>query len=142
MQEDNKKENELKKEYLKSYGDAVRAEQVIEDEIQQLRLERMLPSYVQEFMAKEKDGRETMAEYVGKVDELLDELKKSLYVRIDLRKEIIRKIETISDETEKIVLRYRYIQLLKWEEIAMKMSYSWKQIHRIHDSALMHFRMT
>lgn len=141
MQEDKKKETELKKEYLKSYGDAVRAEQVIEDEIQQLRVDRMFPSYLQDGMAR-GDKNEIFSGYIAKVDELLDELKESLYIRIDLRKEIIRKIESMSEETEKIVLRYRYIQLLKWEEIAIRMSYSWKQIHRIHGSALNHFMMT
>ena len=62
--------------------------------------------------------------------------------RIDLRKEIVHKIEEMGDETEKLVLRYRYIHLLKWEEIALRMDYSWKQIHRIHGKALSDFKVT
>lgn len=34
------------------------------------------------------------------------------------------------------LLRYRYIDGLKWEEICVKMNYSWRQMHRLHAQAL------
>lgn len=37
---------------------------------------------------------------------------------------------------DRTLLRYRYIDGLTWEEICVRMSYSWKQIHRIHGRAL------
>ena len=39
-------------------------------------------------------------------------------------------------EREKLLMRLRYIDNLKWEEIALKMDYTWQHMHRIHAKAL------
>ena len=39
-------------------------------------------------------------------------------------------------EREKLLMRLRYIDNLKWEEIALKMNYTWQHMHRIHAKAL------
>ena len=44
-------------------------------------------------------------------------------------------IETL-DPTARMLLRYRYMDGLKWEEVCVKMNYSWMQTHRIHANAL------
>lgn len=41
---------------------------------------------------------------------------------------------------ERMLLRYRYIDHRKWEEICVLMNYSWKQIHQIHNLALEQIR--
>lgn len=33
---------------------------------------------------------------------------------------------------ERLIARYRYIDGLQWENICVKISYSWRQTHRIH----------
>ena len=38
--------------------------------------------------------------------------------------------------TERVLLRLRYIHGLSWEEVCVDMSYSWRQVHRIHAKAL------
>lgn len=40
------------------------------------------------------------------------------------------------DEKEKLLMRYRYINGLKWETICYKMDYKWRHIHNIHSSIL------
>lgn len=40
--------------------------------------------------------------------------------------------------SERMVIRYRYFDCRRWEDICVRMSYSWPQIHRIHASALRH----
>lgn len=40
------------------------------------------------------------------------------------------------DETHRLLLRYRYIEGLKWEEVCVKMGYSWTQTHEHHSRAL------
>lgn len=137
---DQKTENEKKKEYLKSYRDAVIAETQIKEEIDQLRMDKMFPSLVQDGMPH-GSGASDLSAYAAKLDELLGELEEQMNERIQLRREIVRKIECMESETEKAVLRYRYIHMLKWEEIAVKMSYAWQHIHRIHGKALSHFEM-
>ena len=40
-------------------------------------------------------------------------------------------------EREAYLIRLRYLELKRWEEICVEMNYSWKHIHRIHSDALM-----
>ena len=114
--EQKKTENETKKEYLQSYRDAMIAETKIKEEIDQLRMDKMFPGLVQDGMPHGSGGSDLSA-YAAKLDELLNDLKDQMDKRIQLRREIIKKIEAMDNETEKAVLRYRYIHMLKWEEI-------------------------
>ena len=41
-----------------------------------------------------------------------------------------------------LIKRLRYLRGYTWEQICVKMEYSWKQIHRIHGKALKNFKMT
>ena len=134
-------ENEEKKEYLKRYHAAVLAEKEIQEEIDQLRMDKMFPGMIQDGMPHGSSCGDLPA-YAVQLEELMDNLKAQMEQRIRLRKEITQKIEEMPDETEKTVLRLRYIRWLKWEQIAGRMGYSWKQIHRIHGKALADFKMT
>ena len=136
-----KTENEKKKEYLWRYQNAKRKEAEINEEIRQLRIDKMVPSLVQDGMPHGSGGGD-LSGYAARLDELMSELYTQMERRIEIRLEISRKIEEMQDETESLLLRYRYIQGLKWEDIAVKMEYSWKQIHRIHGKALNNFKMT
>lgn len=40
------------------------------------------------------------------------------------------------DPRERTLLRLHYTQGLTWEDVCHVMSYSWRQVHRIHDKAL------
>ena len=44
------------------------------------------------------------------------------------------------DPTARMLLRYRYLDGLKWEEVCVRMNYSWMQTHRIHANALNQLR--
>ena len=46
--------------------------------------------------------------------------------------------ETIAElnETERLLFRCRYIDGMTWEEVAVAISYSWRQMHTIHSRAL------
>jgi RNA polymerase sigma factor (sigma-70 family) len=44
------------------------------------------------------------------------------------------------EPTERKLLRHRYIDGLRWEDICVAMSYSWRQIHRLHSAALQKLR--
>mgnify|MGYP004510728307 CR=1 FL=1 len=136
-----REENEKKKEYLKRYHVAVLAEKEIQEEIDQLRMDKMFPGMIQDGMPHGSSSGDLSA-YAAQLDELLVELKDQMEKRIRIRREITRKIESMQDETEKTVLRLRYIHWMKWERIAERMGYSWKQIHRIHGMALTNFKMT
>lgn len=139
MQQDGtKKDNEAKKEYLKSYGDAVRAEKAIEDEIQQLRLDKMCPSVVMDGMPHAHNQTD-LSTYAAKIDALMFDLKCKLEDKIELRREINRRINSMQCESEKTILWMRYIKGMKWGEIAKEMHYREKSVLKIHGKALINF---
>lgn len=52
---------------------------------------------------------------------------------------IEKAIEPLS-ATYRMLLRYRYIDGLKWEDVCDKMNYSWRQTHYLHGRALQELR--
>lgn len=75
---------------------------------------------------------------VNRINKVIEEEKKleNLY---DFMSDLSKKIDKIEDVVERALLRYRYFLGLTWEEIADKMGYSLRQVHRIHKSALENF---
>ena len=134
-------ENEQKKEYLKSYRRAIKREQDILDEIQRLRLDKMFPSVINDGMPH-GSSHSDLSDYVAILDEQIELLKEERLEKVRCYQKIERQIRQMENEDEQEVLRLRYILGLKWEEVAVKMGYSWKQTHRIHSSALQNFKMT
>ena len=135
-----KEENEKKKEYLKRYHVAELAEKEIQEEIDDLRMNKMFPALLQDGMPHGSSCMD-LSEYAAQLDELLTELKDQMEQRIRIRREITQRIEAMQDETEKTVLRLRYIHWLQWEQIAERMGYGWTQVHRILGRALTNLKM-
>ena len=133
-----KEENEKKKEYLRRYHAAELAEREIREEIDDLRINKMFPALIQDGMPHGSSCMD-LSEYAAQLDELLTELKDQMEQRIRIRREITQRIEAMQDETEKTVLRLRYIHWLRWEQIAERMGYSLRNITKIHGKALAHF---
>lgn len=138
---DIKAENEKKKEYLWGYQREKQKLKRLDEELAELRLSKMCPSVNQDGMPH-ASGSSDLSGYMVQVDKLERKIQKARYKRIRKFKEICDRIERLEDENEKDVLMYRYIKGLKWEDIAVKMGYSWKQIHRFHSNALENFKMT
>jgi DNA-directed RNA polymerase specialized sigma subunit len=67
---------------------------------------------------------ELQSKYEAKIAEMTAEML--------LIEEAIEKL----DPTARMLLRYRYIEGLKWEEVCVRINYSWMQTHRIHAHAL------
>lgn len=135
-----KEENEKKKEYLRRYHAAVLAEKAIQQEIDELRMDKMYPMLIQDGMPHGSSCGD-LSEYAAQLDGLLADLKEQMEKRISIRREITQKIEQMQDETEKTVLRLRYIHWLRWEQIAERMGYSLRNITKIHGKALAHFEI-
>lgn len=135
-----KEENEKKKEYLRRYHAAELAEREIREEIDDLRMNKMFPTLIQDGMPHGSSCGDLSA-YAVQLDELLIELKDQMEQRIRIRREITQKIEEMQDETEKTVLRMYYINGLKWKEIADRMGYDIRNVTRVHGRALQHFKI-
>lgn len=133
-------ENEIKKEYLRSYGKAVRQMERSELKIREMRLNKMYPSVINDGMPH-ASSQSDLSDYAALLDQEEKRYMKYRYQRVKKCKEITDRIERLSDEDEKDVLIYRYIKLMKWEDICVKMGFSWKWVHKIHGRALNHFKI-
>lgn len=83
--------------------------------------------------------RNTEPAFVRAIEKIID-LERIIDAEIDrfvdLKKEIRCVINQVEDNSQKLVLKLRYIQFLKWESVAVEMDLSLKQVHRIHNDAL------
>ena len=131
MEQEVKTENEQKKEYLRSYKDHVRRVNRISEEIKELR-EMMMST-----KAINYDG---MPHGSGGQGDLSGEVAR-IQGWIMTYQDIARRIKKLRSRNEDDVLFYRYIKGMEWYEIAETMSYSERQIHRIHGKALAHFQL-
>ena len=141
MEQAARTENEQKKEYLRQYLKAKHTQEMLEQEIDELRIDRMMPGSPAQDGMPHGSGGGDLSGYAARLDELDRKLRAQMYKKIQLRAEITEKIDTMPDETESLLLRLRYIHGLKWEEVAVKMDYSWRAVHKIHSKALEHFKI-
>lgn len=128
---------EQKKEYLKGYEKAVRKAERSEIKIKELRLNKIFPSALNDGMPHAKNQSD-LSGYAALLDEEERHYQECRYQQLERCKEIIARIEQLSDENEKDVLIHRYIELMKWEDIAVRMGFSYKWVHKIHNKALNH----
>lgn len=133
-------ENEKKKEYLRGYERAVRQMERSELRIREIRLNKLCPSVIIDDMPH-VSGKNDLSNYVAVLDSEERKYMKARYQRIKLCREISDKIERLKSEDEKDILMYRYIKLLKWEDICVKLNLSWQHTHRVHGRALENFNM-
>lgn len=73
--------------------------------------------------------------------ELEQKLNEELCMLSALRVQIRDVIDTVKNPNERLVLSYRYMQEMKWEQIAQEMSADAKTIRRWHGDALSHVVM-
>ena len=132
--------NERKKAYLRSYGVHVRRIKRIEAEIPEIRAMKMCPSLNNDGVPH-GSSQSDLSEFASHLDEMERELREERYKRIVAYKEIIRRINCLKSKNENDVLFYRYIKGLDWWEVAEKMQYSERQVHRLHGKALVHFKI-
>ena len=75
----------------------------------------------------------------AKICEKEQELDEITDLYIDKKSIIISQIDQIDDETHYEILFSRYVERKTFEKIADEMSYSWRQIIRLHGIALKEF---
>lgn len=83
----------------------------------------------------------TYTRQVAKVIELEDKLKDDILKLHQLKIEISQAIDDVDDVNCSLVLSKRYILMKTWEQIAEEMTYSVSQVQRIHEKALIIFKV-
>jgi hypothetical protein len=130
------------KEYLLRYKWAKREAQDIELRITQLRLRYGAPSAINYSDMPKAHGSSDLSDYMVQLERLTDYLFEKYQKCIGIETDIYMRLDEMTDQTEREVLRYRYIDGLTWEQIGERMSYSRRNITRIHGRALQHFPLS
>lgn len=137
-----KKENEKKKEYLWSYKRIREKAERAGLDVNEYRLSKICPSVVQDGMPKAAGDNKDLSDYAAKLDELENTYMDLKNEELDIRMDIRKKIEKLSDPNEVKVLDLRYLQLYEdWEDIYKKMGLSKSRVHKIHSNALIHLKI-
>ena len=76
-----------------------------------------------------------LSEIVCKIVEVQNEINRQLEKSYECTAKIEKAIETLPPR-EALLIRLRYLDQKRWEEICVEMNYSWRQIHYIHAEAL------
>lgn len=127
------------KQYLRQ---AYRLNELINSHIKELEQLRLISTSVSstDFSKERVQGGQLpgnkIVNIIGKIVDLERQINAEIDSFIDLKKEIHDVIEAVKNPNERLVLRYRYIEFLTWEQVAERMNYSIKQVHRIHSEAL------
>lgn len=79
---------------------------------------------------------------MDKVLEIDAEIKQEIDELQTVRQEIRAALNQLEDESLKLLMEYRYIDGLTWEQIAVKMNYCWRQVCRKHGQALTQITMS
>lgn len=83
----------------------------------------------------------SMADKVARIRDLQIVINKEWDQLLDLRKEARDQIMQLEDGRFRAVLTERYLNNKRWEQIAMDMNYTYRNIIKIHGKALQQFEI-
>lgn len=128
---------EQKKEWLSRYRQARYAEDEIMLEIESLEGQFMMPARPIDGMPKGSGGSD-LSGFAAAYDKLRTKLIAQYERRLEIYHEIVDVIEASTglNETERSILRYRYILCMSWEDIEEQVHMERSWIHRIRNNAV------
>ncbi len=124
----------MTKEQLRQYRYLKKEIILLQEEIQQLRTSLQAVPQL-DGMPHSNFAADRTAGVVAKIVDLEAQLHKTLRDMIDLRGEIEECIEGLPAD-QRLLMRLRYIEGLRWAAVAVEMNYSYKQVCRIHGKVL------
>ncbi len=136
------KENDEKKKYLDRYRRARSSAKELESRLAMLQIDAMVPGQrAADAMPHGSGGDRDLSDYVAKYDEYVTALIRKRQAAQSVMIEVSTAIEALEIEEEKQVLLYRYIHLMRWDEIAEAMHIALRTAFYWHGQALAHFKI-
>lgn len=126
-----------KKEFLSRYLKVLAEEKDIREEI--VYWESKAQKVTASWSAVPSGGKGSDKVQTGaiKVAELRESLMDKINQLAAVRIEIERAIGTVQDDTQRRLLRLRYIKGMTWERIAVEMHYGYQWVCKLHGRALL-----
>ena len=127
------------KQYLRQ---AYRIDQLIRSNKKEIEELRELSTCIsgidtsKEVVQTSKSGDASYVKIIERIDELEKLIKSDIDKLLNLKIEIRNIIDSVPDSEERLLLHYRYLHFMNWEEICESMYVSERTIHRIHGRAL------
>ena len=123
---------EEKVRWLRRYQDSLRRERELAEELLQLhaRACKVTPSLTG-MPGGASDGQ-GLARAVESIVQAQQELQAQINVCGAIRREVVAALEHVTNARDHEILRRRYLLNQKWEQIAVEMYYSYKQVRRRH----------
>jgi len=125
------------KEYLQQ---ALRLDERINSKISQLESLRELAtkctSTITGMPRNPSPSQSPMADAVCKIIDLQDEINRDIDHLVDLKRELVGVIRNVEDVECRLLLELRYLCFKSWEDIAVQMGYTTRNIHYLHKQAL------
>ena len=84
-------------------------------------------------------GDDKISSLVANIVDLQNEITRDIKKLINLKRDVVHKINSLPDASHRMVLTLRYLEFKQWEQIAVEMEYSYQWVHRIHGRALQEF---
>lgn len=84
--------------------------------------------------------KDKMASAVDRIVDLEREIDRDIDQFVNLKREVMSVIDKVEDSVLIDILYKRYFRYEKWEEIAIEMNYSYRQVTRLHGQALQDVR--
>ena len=128
-----------KKEYLKQHRLLNR---IIELDLEELKRIRELSDSVssiafdRDYIQISKSTRAPFEKWLDKINILEIKIANEVNLFMDLKLQILETIEPLESIDEKLVLNYRYVKGLEWDEICSLLFASERTVYRWHGNAL------
>ena len=125
------------KEYL---SQAQRIDQRINSKLEQVKSLRVLAEKATSTMSSmpksDTPNVSRMEEVILKMVDLEEEINSDIDTLVDLKREIVTIIKGLHNTEYQTLLELRYLCFMRWEAIAVELSYSSAHMFRLHDDAL------
>jgi len=133
----------MAKEFLRQ---AYRLNELINSDLEELQNLRGLSRSVSSPLFEEKiSGTKStdppFVRYVRKIIDLEKQIQQEVDHLVKIKSDIREAINQMRNVDEKLLLRYRYINFLNWEEICVNLNVSMRTVHRLHSLALQHLKV-
>lgn len=97
--------------------------------------------YTKDRIQKTGPASSQIEEKIEKIILLENEIKENIEKMIDVKIKIKNSIENI-DGIEGLILEMRYLEGMKWEDIAERLGYNYRSVFKIHKRAIKKLKRT
>ena len=126
------------KEYLKQYEEAEDRIKMLQKEYdeEQLMIDAIRSSTDFDGMPRTRSsGKNSVLDKAIRLEEKQHKLLEAKAEALEIRQRVHETIYMTQGDERKVLTK-RYIDLKRWEQIAVEMNYSWSGIHKLHRRAL------